>query len=339
MGRESTFRRVLVPLGVAAAVVVAGGIAFRIALDEPWHEALYRAVVTASLTGLDSRPSGRAGEIITVILVLAGLAIFAYVASVIVEAITGGILSGALGARRRRHAIEKLRDHYVICGYGRVGRRVAREFREAGAPFVVLDFSADAVREAAEHGDLLVEGTGTEDEDLIEAGIDRAVGLVVASDSDADNLYITLSARSRRADLLIVARASDEDAGKKLRLAGADRIVQPYSTAGREMAQLVLKPQVAALMDVFTDTGQDFRFEEIEVMRGSQNSGKSLRDLRVRERTGAMIIGVRKRDGTFDATPSPDVVFEEGDVMIGAGTADELQALEELFGPGQPRVA
>ena len=133
--------------------------------------------------------------------------------------------------------MERLKEHYIICGYGRVGRRVAAEFREAGIEYAVLDFSPDAIEAAREARDLFIEGTGTEDEDLRAAGLERARGLVASSDSDADNLYITLSARAARPNLLIVARASDEDAAKKLRLAGADRVVQPYSTAGKEMAK------------------------------------------------------------------------------------------------------
>jgi len=179
---------------------------------------------------------------------------------------------------------------------------------------------------------LYVEGSGIEDEDLREAGLDRATGLVASSDSDADNLYITLSARSVRPDLFIVARAADPDAAKKLRLAGADRVVQPYSTAGKEMAKLVLKPQVAAFLDVASATGgPDLRFEEIEVVEGSDPVGKTIKDADIRGRTGALIIALRKQDGTFDTTPQADAVFGIGDVMISVGTAEELGALEELF--------
>ena len=158
--------------------------------------------------------------------------------------------------------------------------------------------------------------------------------MVASSDSDADNLYITLSARAARPNLLIVARASDEDAAKKLRLAGADRVVQPYSTAGKEMAKLVLRPQVAAFLDmVSTSGGPDLQFEEIEVTETCEHAGESIRDLRVREATGAMIVALRKRDGTFDTTPTPEALLEVGDVMIAAGTPDELRRLEELFAP------
>ena len=223
----------------------------------------------------------------------------------------------------------------IICGYGRVGQRVAAEFRESGEEYVVLDFNPDALEAAREGGVLFVEGTGTEDEDLVEAGLNRARGLVASSDSDADNLYITLSARAARPDLLIVARASDEDAARKLRLAGADRVVQPYSTAGKEMAKLVLRPQVAAFLDIVsTHGGPELRFEEIEVGR-TENAGESIRGLRIREVTGAMIVALRKHDGTFDTTPTPDAVLAAGDVIIAAGTPDELRRLEELFPPGE----
>jgi voltage-gated potassium channel len=317
-------------------VVAVGTVGFRYTLDEPWLEAFYRAIVTSSLTGLDTVPRNDSSRILSIVMVLAGLTIFAYVATVLVEGIARGVFTGALAERRRRRAIEGLRDHYIICGFGRVGRRVAAELREGGVPVVVLDFSAHAIAHAREQGVLLVEGSGTEDEDLAAAGLDRARGLVASADSDVDNLYITLSARAARPDLLIVVRASDEDAAKKLTLAGANRVVQPYSTAGREMAKLVLKPQVAAFLDVVsTSGGTDFLFEEIEVKAESGQAGKSIRELRIRERTGAMVVALRKRDGTFDTTPSPEAVFDEGDVMIGVGTSEEIRALEELFAFGE----
>jgi voltage-gated potassium channel len=332
-------RRVGNAVAAMAAVIAGGTIAFHQSLNESWLQAFYRAVVTASLAGLDTVPRTDSARGISIVLVLAGLTIFAYVASILVEGIAQGVFTGALAERRRRRTMERLKEHYVICGYGRVGRRVAAEFREAGIDYVVLDFSADAIEAARESGDLFIEGTGTEDEDLRAAGLERARGLVASSDSDADNLYITLSARAARPKLLIVARASDEDAAKKLRLAGADRVVQPYSSAGKEMAKLVLRPQVAAFLDIVsTSGGPELRFEEIEVTEGCEHAGQSIRDLRVRQATGAMIVALRKRDGTFDTTPTPDARLEVGDVMIAAGTPDELRRLEELFAPREAVV-
>jgi voltage-gated potassium channel len=330
-------RRLVTALVVAVCVLAAGTIGFRIVLDEDWGDALYRAVVTSSLAGVDSRPSGTAGEVLTMLLVLSGLAIFGYVAAVLVESITRGVVTGAWSERRRRRAIDRLENHYIICGYGRVGRRVAEEFRQADAKYVVLDFNEDAIEAAREHGDHFIEGNGTDDEDLDAAGLARARGLVASSDSDVDNLYITLSARSERPDLFIVSRASEEDVAEKLRRAGADRVVMPYSTAGKEMATLVLQPQVAAFLDAASATGgQDLRFEEIELRTGSGCDGKSIRDLHIQGRTGALIIALRKADGTFDTTPNPEAVLEAGDVMISVGTHSELRALEALFTTQQP---
>jgi voltage-gated potassium channel len=327
-------RRFLYALLALSVVLVIGTTGFHWSLGEGWLQSFYRAVVSSSLTGLDTVPKNDSARILTIFIVLAGISIFAYVGSLVVEAIARGVVGGMWAERRRRRTLEALRDHYVICGFGRVGRRVAEEFRETNAPFVVLDFSEAAKEAAAEENVLFIEGDGTRDDDLREAGIDRARGLVAASDDDADNLYITLSARAANPGLLIVARASNEDAGKKLQLAGADRVVQPYTAAGRVMANLVLKPQVTAFIDVVTTAaGGDLRFEEIEVTEASGQAGRSIGDVDIRRETGALVVALRKRDGTFDTTPTLEAMLETGDVLIAAGTDDELRLLEDLFAP------
>jgi voltage-gated potassium channel len=327
-------RRVAYAAAGLVATLVFGTIGYHHYLRETWLQAFYRSMVTVTLAGLDTVPRTDGARIVTILVVLAGLILIGYVGAAIVEAIAGDAITGALAARRRQRAIERLRDHFIICGYGRVGRRVAQEFAANDVPFVVLDFSEDAIEEATEAGVLFIEGNGVEDEDLAQAGLERARGLVASSDSDADNLYITLSARAARPDLWIVARASDEDAQRKLKLAGADRVVMPYATAGRVMANLVLKPQVTAFLDtVMTAEGDDFRLEEIEVTDTCARAGQTLRDLRVREETGAMVVAVRKPDGRFDTTPDPEELIEAGDVLIGVGTAEEIRRLEDFFAP------
>jgi len=331
-------RRFLLAFLALVGLIGVGTIGFH-AFGERWIPSFYRAVVSVSLTGLDSRPESEGAQIFTVILLLSGVAIFLYVAGVIAEAIARGLLTGVWQERRRRLTIESMRNHFIICGYGRVGRRAAREFRESGEPYLVVDFHADALEAARKNGDVIVEGSGTEDANLFSAGIERARGLVASADSDVENLYITLSARAARPDILIVARASDDDAAKKLRMAGADRVVQPYSTAGREMAKLVLKPQVAAYLDVASTSGSDeLQFEEIVVTPGCLHVGESIGALRVRDTTGALIIAVRKADGSFDTTPSPSLPLEEGDIIIGVGKPAELHALEELFTPKEREI-
>jgi voltage-gated potassium channel len=328
-------RQVSILAAAVVATILGGTIGFRLILDETWFQSFYRSIITASLTGLDTVPPNDAARALSIAMAVCGLTIIGYSGAVIVEAISGGVVTGALNERRRQRKIEDLTDHFIICGYGRVGRQVAEEFRAAGTRYVVLDRSEDAVAAAREHGDLLIEGDASHDDQLQRAGLARARGLVVASDDDADNLYITLSARNARPDLQIVARASDDDARKKLALAGADRVVMPYTAAGRTMANLVLKPQVTAFIDtVTTAAGPDLHMAEIEVSDGCASAGKSIRDLRVRHLTGAIIVALRKRDGTFDTTPEPDVTLDPGDVIVGVGTTDELQRLEDLFGVG-----
>ena len=311
---------------------VAGTVGFRLILEESWFQAFYRTVVTITLAGLDTVPSNNAARALSIVLLLAGLTIIAYAGAVIVEAMTGGVLSGALVDRRRRQTIDQLHDHYIICGYGRVGRRIADEFRQSEAAYVVLDQSDAAVAAAEARGDLLVPGDATGDDDLKRAGIERALGLVAASDSDVANLYIVLSARASRPDLTIVARASDSDARRKLMLAGADRVVLPYATAGQVMANLVLRPQVTAFLDtVTTAVGPDLQLAEVEVGETCSAAGQTIRELRIRHETGALVIALRKHDGTFDTTPEPDTQLAAGDVLIGVGSPDEIARLEDLF--------
>ena len=320
---------------VAALVVFGGGtIGFHLLLHEPLFDAFYRTVITATLTGLDTKPLRPGAQALTIGVIVGGVAIFGYLAAQAVEAIAHEIAPDARLRKRRTKMIDQLRNHFIICGYGRVGRRTAEEFVASGQPFVILDRSPDAVAVAASRGVLCLEGSGAEDADLMRVGIDRARGVVASADSDAENLYITLSARTRRPDLTIVARASDAEAERKLRLAGADRVVQPYSNAGVEIAKLALKPQVAAFLEIVsTYGGPDLRFEELEVDGNCRHVGQTIRDLRIRKETGALIVAIRRPDGTFTATPSPDTKIDAGSTLIAMGTEPELQSLEELFAP------
>jgi voltage-gated potassium channel len=341
VGETFSSRRFALAIGAFAVVLVIGMVGYHAILGEGWVDSLYRAVVTVSLTGLDSKPRGAGAEIFTIGLLVAGVTIFLYVSGAIVELIARGLLGGAWAERRRRRMIDSLRDHYIVCGYGRVGRRVAREFRERGAPFVVLDFSDEAKAAAERDGIFFVEGNATRAEDLDRVGFAYAHGIVAASDSDVDNLYLVLSARSERPDLLIVARASTEDAAEKLKLAGADRIVQPYQAAGRVMANLMLKPQVTAFVDEMTSVAgaTDFQLEEILVTASCGQTGRTIRELRIRHETGALVIAIRHNDGSFETTPSPDSVLHQGDVLIAVGSPDELARLESMFAPREEAFA
>jgi voltage-gated potassium channel len=333
---RSTLRRVVFATVMAILLFVAGTVGFHHLLHESWNEAFYRTAITATLTGLDTAPRGTGAEYLTIAIALGGVAIFGYVAKQAFDAIANELGGDARKEKKQHHVIEQLENHFIICGYGRVGRRAADEFVASGQPFVVLDTGAEAIDVARQRGVLYLRGSGSDDGDLERVGIDRARGLLASADSDAENIYITLSARSQRPEgLMIVARASTRDAERKLVLAGADRVVQPYAAAGTEMAKLALKPQVAAFLElVSSHGGPDLRFEELEITAECPQAGRTIREIRIRSTTGAVVIALRKPDGTFDVTPDPDETIAVGDVVIAIGTEEELRALEELFGAG-----
>lgn len=335
-----TLRQVLIATSAFAALCVVGTIGFALISGESPFDAFYRTVITVYTAGLVAAPETVAAKAFTIVLVVWGVAIFLYVFGLIIELTVSGTVGGVWEARRLARRVEQLTDHVIVCGYGRVGRRAVLELREVGVPFVVLDHSEEAIAYARSHGDAYIQGRGTQDDDLQRAGLLRARGLIASSDSDVDNLYITLSARALRGDLFIVARASTRDARTKLELAGADRVVQPYATAGLNMANLVLKPQVSEFLDIVSTAGgpmPELRFEEIVVDEHCEPCGRSIGELQIRRETGALIIALRKADGRFDPTPDPSALLEAGDVLIGVGTTDEMGRLEALFAPGAVR--
>lgn len=320
---------------IAFLLVLAGGTAcFYFISGEGLFEAFYRTIITISTAGLVGAPQGTDERILTVVLIIWGVAIFLYVFGLVIELAVRGTISGALQERKDYRRVDRLKGHYIVCGYGRMGRSVAEQFRRAGVGYVVLDSDAETTTEAREDEHLALVGNASEDEALERAGIERAGGLVAAVGSDAENVYIVLTARQLRPELPIVARASDDDAAKKVLRAGADRVVSPYSTAGRAMATMVLHPHVASFLDVFASAdAPSFQLEEIEVTLVCGQAGKSIRELNVRETTGAMIIAHKQRGGEFDTRPNPNTPLEAGDVLIGVGTPEEIRALEDLFGP------
>ena len=332
---ERFSRREVIVLVSSVLIVFVGGTAgFMAILHESWHSALYRTIVTASLTGLDTTPHGLGAEALTIAVVLSGVAIFGYFAAQIFDSIAHRVLGGAWREKKRRKMIDDLRDHIIVCGFGRVGRRAAEELRQSGVPYVVLDFSSEARESAEEIGDLYIEGSGAEDEDLVRAGIARARGILIATDDDGDNMYITLSAKSQRPELTVIARASTEEAERKLRLAGADRVVTPYATAGRVMAQLMVKPQVASFLNSLTSSDHPgMSLEEIEVRATCGAVGLTIGELDVSERTGANIVAVRKHGGGLEVRPTKDTLLEEADVIVGVGSPEEIRKLEQMFEP------
>ncbi len=230
-------------------------------------------------------------------------------------------------------AIGKLKGHQILCGYGRVGRQVAREFARDGVPFVIIEQDPQMVEECLAEGYLTVLGEASEDDVLKEAGIRRAKGLVAAVDSDADNVFVVLSARKMNPKLHIVARASSDESAAKLEMAGADRALSPYAVGGRRLASLATQPLIVDFLDIVTrgEKGIEFRLEEFGVPEDSFLAGHTIGELRIGERTGAMILATRNKEGRFDTTPSASDRISAGDTLIVLGTREQVTRLERLM--------
>ena len=322
------WRRLRLALAMLAAVFLVGIFGY-VLLGFSLLDATYQTVTTVATVGFrEVQPLDDAGKVFTIVLILVGVGTALYTFSVVLETLIEGHLPELFGRRRMEREIDAMRDHVIVCGWGRVGRAIGEELTAAGAQMVIVD--RDLTRVADSELPYVI-GDATEDPVLERAGLARARALVAALDGDAGNLFVTLSARSLRPDLFIVARARVEETEEKLRRAGADRVVNPQSIGGARIAAFILQPHVTEFLDVVMhDRGLEFRLEEVLVPDDSPIAGKSLRDAHVRDRTGALVLALRDEAGTFSTNPSPETTIEAGHVLIAIGTPDELEALEHM---------
>jgi len=319
------WRRLRLALALLTGVFVVGTVGY-VVLGFSWLDALYQTVTTVATVGFrEVQPLDATGKVFTVVLILVGVGTALYTFSVVLEMLLEGHLSQLFGRRRMDRKIAAMRSHVILCGWGRVGRAIGEELSAAGTDMVVVD--VDPGRFADSEMPAIV-GDATEDRVLERAGLGRARALVAALSTDAGNLFVTLSARSLRPDLFIVARARVEETEEKLRRAGADRVVNPQSIGGSRIAAFVLQPNVTEFLDVVMhDRGLQFRLEEILVPAHSSIAGQSIRDAHLRDRTGALVLALRDEDGQFTTNPSPDTSIQPGQVLIAIGTPTELDAL------------
>lgn len=325
---RSPWRRIRVALGLFAFVLVAGSIGYMVLGLDPL-DAVYQTVITVATVGY--REVGDVGDsykVFTILLILGGAGTAAYTVGVLIEALLEGRFNDEVRRRRMQRQIDELRGHVIVCGYGRVGSSITKESLRSSRDVVVIDRDVEA---AARPSTWSICGEATDDDVLRRAGVGQASTLVLAMDSDADNLFVTLSARSMRPDIFIVARASSAGSVPKLYQAGADRVVNPHEIGGTRMAAVFLQPHVAEFLDVVMhDRELEVRLEEFVVRERSPFSGHSIRDCAVRERTGAIVLAVRKRGLGFMSNPPDETVLEPDDVVIALGTSDELETLHDL---------
>lgn len=320
-------------------MVVAAGTTAYYLLGLSALDALYQTITTISTVGFrEYGTTDAAWKITTLVVILIGAGSALYTFGVFLEALVEGGLTDRLVRRRTIRRIGEMDGHVIVCGWGRVGRTIAAHLQGAGAEVVVVD--NDPARVELVDG-VTVQGDATDDEVLRAAGIERAATLIAALSTDADNLYITLSARALRPDLFIVARARLEAAEPKLAQAGANRVVNPQKIGGARMAALAIQPGVADFLDVVMHDGSlEFRLGEVQLRPGSALVGHTLRSAQIRDRTGALILAVRGQDGTFLTNPSPEVVLLADQTLIAIGTEAQLKALtEEALPDGDARRA
>ncbi|MFC0452131.1 potassium channel family protein [Rhodococcus jostii] len=321
----SPLRRIGRALLAFALVVVIGTVGYVI-LGFGLLDALYQTVTTITTVGFrEVHALTGVGQMFTIILILAGVGTALYMFGVLLEALIEGHLRHLMERRRMDRRISRMTGHIIICGWGRVGTASAQYLTSLGREIVVIDRDPERLREVA-HPTVI--GDVTDDRTLEAAGIEHAHALISALDTDADNVYVTLSSRALRPDLVIIARARNEGSMSKLVRAGANRVVNPQLIGGRRMGSFALQPHVAEFFDVVMhDESLDYRMEEITVAPTSRWVGCTLAQMRLQETSGALLLALRVTSGQFVANPAPTLTLESGTILIALGTPDELEAV------------
>ena len=337
--RTDAIRRIRRAIGLLAVITVVGTLGYIVLEGWSFIDALYMTIITVGTIGFgEVNHLDTTGRIWTMALIISGVGALGYATTSVVALAVEGTVRGYFRERRMRAEIDKLNAHYVLCGFGRVGRQVAYEFTIDNVSFVVVEQDPAKVEDCLERGYRAVLGEASEDAVLEEAGTRRARGLVAAVDSDADNVFVVLSARKINPDLHIVARASSDESAAKLEIAGADRTLSPYAVGGRRLAALATQPLIVDFLDIVThgEKGIEFRLEEFGVPKESPLANHTIGELQIGEKTGAMVLAIRTSEGKFDTTPSAQDEIHPGDTLIVLGTNDQVTRLEALMRGKEP---
>jgi voltage-gated potassium channel len=331
-------RRLLNIVLIFAAIVVIGGVGYAAIEGWSWIDAFYMSIITITTVGFgEVHPLTPAGKLFTSILVVLGMVAITYSFTALTNFLIAGELGDVLEEFRMKRKIESLEGHYIVCGYGRVGQQVCARLVQEGQPFVTIDNEGQAVERARLQGYPVVEGDAGDDKVLQQAGILTAKGLVAAVESDAANLFVVLTARTLNPNLSIVARADSEESAEKLEVAGADRVLSPYSLGGRLIAQTLLRPDVVDFLEaVMYDESLQLFLEDLTVGAGSSLADSTVGQARIREATGVNILGLKHGEDVL-ISPDSDHPLHPGDVLVALGTRRQLEELEKLLqAPSEP---
>ncbi len=318
-----------------AVTLTVGTGGFVLIANYPPFDAFYMTVITIATVGyFEVHALSTAGRVFNIFLILFGVSIMFYAVGVVTQTALETSFSDLFQKRRAKKMIDSLKDHFILCGFGRVGRGAAAELQRTGVPFVVMDRNEERVERAIKAGMLAVHADSTRDEMLIEAGVRRARGLVAALSSDADNLFLILSAKGLNPNLAVSARVAEEASEAKMRRAGADAVFMPYAITGYRLAQSILRPHVYEFLDITASTsnlGLEIGIEQVLISDGSSMATRSLREMQLRRDLGVIVLAIRRANGQMEFNPAADTVIDQGDFLIVMGKNEDVRKLEELI--------
>ena len=317
---------------ILLCVIMVGTMGFHFLEGWPLFESLYATISTISTVGYgDFVPETSGGRFFTIFLIIFGVGTMLYTAGLFAETMFEGRLRLILGRGKLERAIARLHNHYIICGCGRIGYLISRELTEAKVPFVVVDNNQDVLQKIEDDGFIYYKGDATEDKTLIGAGIKRAKGVVCVLPTDAENLYVILTAKELNPDLFVLSRSEEESSESRLMRAGADRVMSPYTLGGMRMAMAILRPAMLDFIEITTmRQNLELRMEELSICDGSPIIGKSLEESEIRSRYGLIIVAVKKDTGKMIFNPLANYVIEKGDKMIAMGEDKSVAQFAEV---------
>jgi voltage-gated potassium channel len=329
------YKKILVPVYLLAAVNIIGIVGYQLISGYSFIDAFYMTVTTVTTVGYgEIQPLDTAGRIFTAILILISFGTFAYAVSTITKYVIDGEFNNYFKNRRMNDAISKLNEHVIVCGFGRNGKQSSQVLKKHNKKYVVIENKTELKDQLNhKHGDLVIFGDATQDDVLLKAGIKNAKALITTLPNDADNLFIVLSARHLNPTLTIISRASDDNSDVKLKIAGANNVIMPDRVGGAHMASLVMKPDVMEFIDYITGQGGDsINLEEITFDNIPEHlRNRTLKDLEIRNKSGANIIGFRKGNGEYVVNPSADTqIIPDGKIFV-LGTQEQINKLKEIL--------